>query len=204
MISRERFNNIKAGEILIFNNGTPRKALKDVQNNCVRFKKVRGYGNTTYTYSDIYKQIIAIAKPKETTMSDNKHTEEFERIMTSGFENPTFAQAESFALKLSEELSEKVVKAIVAKTNKKFVTNKEIYTYCKQHGIEPDYDPFLNEQTKIDFEKEKVDFSTFKALDEIEHEGRTAIVMSNDTEKKVIVLEYHDNDEMKSINYGEK
>lgn len=139
----------------------------------------------------------------EDKQKDDKHTKEFERIMTNGITEPTFAQAENFVLRLSEKLSEQVIAKMVAGTAKSYVTNKEIYMYCKKNGIETDHDPYDNyEQSKIDFKK-PVDYSSYSAMDDITVEGRTGFVLTNDPENKKMVVEFDDNDETKTIEYGE-
>jgi ribosomal protein L21E len=141
-------------------------------------------------------------------MSDNKHTEEFKRIMTEGsnqYTEPSHVEANNFVLRLSESLSNEIVGKIVAQTGKTYVTNIQIYKYCKKNNIQPDYDPYLNEQKEINFEpKKEVDLSTLKELDDVEYKGRTGIVMSNDTENKSIIIEFDDTDEMETISYGKK
>ena len=135
-------------------------------------------------------------------MSSSKHTEAFNQSFNkSGIAEPTFAQSNAFVLRLSEETSEQVVSEIANKTGKKYVTNKEIYIYCKENGIEPDHDPYDNYQSKIDFTKQKPDYSEYKSMDDIDIEGRTGFVLSNDVENKKITVEFDDNDEMKTISY---
>jgi hypothetical protein len=63
-LTLSKFKDIKEGDIVIFKGNKPRKALKDVRHKCITFMKVRGSGTTVYTYSDIYKDVINIIKPK--------------------------------------------------------------------------------------------------------------------------------------------
>jgi hypothetical protein len=73
MISKERFKRIRKGDVLIFSArpGKPnpvRYVMADVTRISVQIKRVnRGnsfYTTTTYTYYDLCRRIIAIAKPK--------------------------------------------------------------------------------------------------------------------------------------------
>ena len=134
-------------------------------------------------------------------MSNDKHTKEFERVMTEGQYEPTFAQVESFIMRLSQKTSEEVIAKIVAKTKKTYTTNKDIYKYCKANGIKEDHDPYDNyEEPELDFKK-PIDYSPFKAMDDIDVNGRKGIVIGNDIENKKIIVEFDDNDEIKTISY---
>lgn len=137
-------------------------------------------------------------------MSNDKHTKEFNRVMTEGFrKSATHAEIESFIMKLSSELTNEVIAKIVAGTGKTYTTNKEIYNYCKKHNIEPDHNPYDNySQPEIDFKK-TIDYSEYKSMQDISIEGRTGFVLSNDPENKKIIVEFDDNDETKTISYEE-
>lgn len=69
MIPFEAFSTIKKGDVIIFRNGRSREAQSDVMNRCVTLKKIHGVGDTVYTYSDLYKNIVAIARVKGSTKS---------------------------------------------------------------------------------------------------------------------------------------
>lgn len=135
-------------------------------------------------------------------MSSTKHTDEFNSIFNSkGIAQPTFTIANTFVSRLSKEVSDEVCEAILAKTKNKYVTNKEIYIYCKSNNIEADYDPYNSYvQSKLNFKK-KIDYSSFKQMDDIKIDNRTGFVLSNDIENKKIIIEFDDNDETKTISY---
>lgn len=135
----------------------------------------------------------------------NVHTKAFAKQFFGKPKEPTFAEAESFVLGLSEKLSEDVVSKIIAKTRKTYTTNKEIYCYCKENGIEQDFDPYDNydEEPNLFNQPKQTDYSTYNCMDDIEVNGRSGFVVSNDSENKVIVIEFDDTEEMETINYSD-
>jgi hypothetical protein len=131
----------------------------------------------------------------------NKHTKEFDEIMESKFE-PTHIEATNFVDRLSFKTSEEVVARLTSGTNEKWVSNINIYKYCKKYGIEADHDPYDNyNQPELDFKK-AIDYSSYIAMQDIEIEGRTGFVLTNDIENKKMVVEFDDNDETKTIDYA--
>lgn len=71
MISKERFSEIQANDILIFNGWRPRKVLSvkkwmryKRETVLLTFRKVNGIGDTVYNYTDLKNKITAIVKPK--------------------------------------------------------------------------------------------------------------------------------------------
>jgi hypothetical protein len=143
-----------------------------------------------------------------------QHTEAFKRIMESNGGNQiytshdvNFAEAKSFVDKLSRELSEEIVNRIIkhkASKSTKFVTNQEIWAFCKNNSIEPDMQD--SQQGVIDFEveevvEEKVDYAKLDEYDDFKHEGKECFVVSNDTEKREIVFRDHDEMEKGTLNY---
>jgi len=52
-------------------------------------------------------------------------------------------------------------------------------------------------------ESKPIDYSTYSSMDDIEINGRTGFVLSNDVEKKEITVEFDDNDEMETISYAD-
>jgi len=74
MISRERFNDVKEGDFLVFKSGRTRKVTK--VNQCwaervqlkprtyLYFKKLKGTGFTIMAFGDCSKKVIATFKPK--------------------------------------------------------------------------------------------------------------------------------------------
>ena len=131
-------------------------------------------------------------------MSNDKHTQAFRNIMY-GKKEPSLVEANNFVMRLSESLTDEVVGRIVANTGKTRVTNSEIYEYCQENGIKPDYDPYLGKQETIDF-TETVCYSSYKAMDDITIDGKTGFVLINDCENKKITIEF-DDDTLKTISY---
>lgn len=135
-----------------------------------------------------------------------KHTQAFNEQLKG---EPTFAEAENFTLHLSAELTEEIVNKITANTNKKWVSNIEIFKYCRDNNIETDFDPYDNyiEQPEFDFTKEKkeeLDYSTLKVMDDVEIKGRKGIVMSHNEEEMTLIVEWYDTDEMETIDYSKE
>lgn len=68
MITKERFENLKSGDILIFQNkvrpNRSRLVINKPINNSIRLRMAYFKSNTVYTYSDIYKKVIGVLKLK--------------------------------------------------------------------------------------------------------------------------------------------
>jgi hypothetical protein len=124
------------------------------------------------------------------------HTKAFMQQI-KGVLEPSFAQAEHFVMRLSEQTSEQVVAKIVSRTRKTYVTNKEIYMYCKENGIEADHDP---SQTEIVFE-EKKRIVDYEPMDDITIDGNEAVVMKNNKDNKTVTVQFMYDQEIEVIHY---
>lgn len=143
-----------------------------------------------------------------------KHTEAFNRIMESRGGNSifkdidvSFAEAEGFCKKLSRETTEWVVEEIAKTKAKKFVTNREIWAFCKNNSIQPELQEA--EQGLIDFdyseepevEVEEVDYLSLEEFDDFNQDGIECFVLTNDTENKVLTYREHESMEKRTLNY---
>jgi hypothetical protein len=132
-----------------------------------------------------------------------KHTEAFNKEFYS--KKVTFAQAESFVMRLSEKTTEMVIAKIIAKTKKTWTSNVDIYKFCKENNIVEDYDPYDNYDTPDLFTKVPelvIDYTTYKTMDDIKFKGRDGFVITNDTEAKKMIIEFEDTELMETINYS--
>lgn len=134
-------------------------------------------------------------------MADNKHTRAFQEAMNEHRPKPTHMQARAFVSLFSEEKQDEITRLTCNYHNKSWVSNLEIYMYCKSNNIEPDRDKFDNYgQSSMDF-KSTEHYADLKVGDEVEIDKRDAIVLSNKKEGKKLVVEFVDDDELKTIKY---
>jgi hypothetical protein len=142
-----------------------------------------------------------------------KHTQAFNEIMGNSkgiftVHDVNFATSKSFVDRMSRELTDEVVNRIIkegASKNPKYITNNEIWAFCKNNLIEPDLEE--GQQGMIDFEEPqpkeevKVDYAALEEYDDFMHEGEECFVVSNDSENQLITFRNHDTMEKGTINY---
>lgn len=63
MMTKEQFNNIDAGDFLIFNSGVDRKVISR-NDFSLTFNKIKGVGDVYYLYHDICKKVIGVYRIK--------------------------------------------------------------------------------------------------------------------------------------------
>ena len=78
MLTKDRFNGIKKGDVLLFNSGASREVVDKTLHKKDRvgsrrrhdtvfltFNKINGVGVTVYLYGDIHKKVVGIFKVKK-------------------------------------------------------------------------------------------------------------------------------------------
>jgi len=139
-----------------------------------------------------------------------EHTENFNEQMKASSPsikiNPDdvpFAVAAGFVEALSPRLLDTVLKSISLNgTRKSHISNKEIYVYCKEHGISGKGSSY---QQMIDFNvptiPDKPKYANLAPMDDVKIKGREGFVLDNNTEKKELTVQYNDDSEIDIINY---
>jgi len=93
------------------------------------------------------------------------------------------------------------------KESEVIITNKEMYDYCISHKIVPAKNVYNSEEYKTKQQSMNftavIEYSKFKDGQDVELKGRKGWVLSNDTEMKIVTVEFEDG-EIEDYEYEKK